>query len=161
MIIDITNKFVKQFIDKLEDKGILLIVKQNALQKLNELWFDKNMGARSVNRAINNEFKNNISKKIINGQIKYGYEVTIEYKLETFVYSYKKLPRRIKYPRIRRKLPSIDMFDDEIDYDFDNFKDAQKYAMEHTGVSVTRSPSGNGWIKIEKKENLDFVDIPF
>jgi len=134
MVVHITDKFIKDFSTQLSKRGIRLVVTSEAKDALNEIGFDPNMGARSVLRAINTEFKQKISRMLLD-VITQPEVIVIDYTNEQFSYVF------------RSSTPSL--FDvEEVDYDFATAEEAQEYAKKHLGTVITRSPSRVGYIKL-------------
>ncbi len=138
MIMDITNKFLSNFSNRLLNKNISLVISDEAKEVLNHLGFDSNMGARSVMRAVNNEFKRQISKEILFGKLKNGGEVKVDVEECKFTYSYSK----------RQKEDSAFFhFNSMLDsYDFETSQEAFAYAKSNVGTVITRASSGYGYI---------------
>ena len=61
----IVDKFIKQLTDQIADKGIVLRLDDTAREQLIEEGFDAKMGARPLQRVINQRIKLQLSKKIL------------------------------------------------------------------------------------------------
>jgi ATP-dependent Clp protease ATP-binding subunit ClpA len=62
---DIVDKFVQQLSDQVSEKSISIELDQSAKDQLIEEGFDAKMGARPLQRVINNRIKLPLSKKIL------------------------------------------------------------------------------------------------
>lgn len=104
---------------------------------LNKIGFDPNMGARSVLRAINSEFKKNISRILLSSNFSSG-TIRIDLQDDNFTFNV-----------IKTEAKKQTLFDiSEKDYDFETAEEAQEYAKNHIGTVITRSPKGIGFIKL-------------
>jgi len=140
MVIHIINKFLEKFSDKLREKNIYLNISSSAKTYLNEIGFNTKMGARSINRAINNEFKTHIAKEILFGTLTNGGEVSIDYKDEAFVYNYTTKQQTSVFPT------PFDKDFNPVYYDFETYEEAMTYAKNHPNIRITRASSDYGYI---------------
>lgn len=135
----ITEKFLKDLSDQLSKKSFGLNITEEAKNALNDIGFDPSMGARSVLRAINSEFKKEISRIILSANDKYG-TISIDYAEREFTYL---------FTAINASTSEKTLFDsDEKDYDFETAEEAQEYARKNVGTVITRAPSRVGFIKL-------------
>ena len=143
MVMNITDKFLDDFSKTLLKKNISLTVSNEAKEVLNYIGFDANMGARSVMRAINNEFKRKISREILFGKLSSGGKVVIDIEDGRFIYL---------YSIAEKESDDIDHFEallDEHDseqYDFETAQEAFAYAKANVGTVITRASAGYGYI---------------
>ena len=135
MIIHITDKFLEDLGSRLLEKNIFLSISGEAKEHLNTIGFESAMGARSISRAINSEFKRHISQEILFGSLKDGGTVCITLGKDGFVYDFRSGHRHTDVPE------GIDA-----GCDFKTAEEACRYAKENVGVTVTKSPSGHGYI---------------
>lgn len=135
MMVHITDKFLGDLASQLSKRNIHLDVSKEARQILNEIGFDPNMGARSVLRAINSEFKKEISRILLSNNILSG---TIKIDLQDDNFTYEIVETEAK----KKTLFDIS----EKDYEFATAEEAQEYAQKNIGVVITRSPSKAGYI---------------
>ncbi len=145
MVMDITDKFLGDFSDMLLEKNISLTVSNEAKEVLNYFGFDADMGARSVMRAINNEFKRKISKEILFGKLDNGGVVKIGVEDGGFTYLYGKPDKENSLLNYEQ---GISLFEPEMDeeYDFETAEEAWAYAKANVGTVITRASSGYGYI---------------
>jgi hypothetical protein len=94
----IVDKYIDDFSKSLLEKNIYLSVSSEAKELLNADGFQAQMGARSVDRAITNQFKIIISKELICGSLKYGGDVNIDVKDLKFTYSFQSLKKPQSIP---------------------------------------------------------------
>lgn len=137
MMGNITDKFIKDLSNQLSVKNFTLLVSNEAKLALNDIGFDPSMGARSVLRAINSEFKKNISRILLSSNFSSG-TIRIDLQDDNFTFNV-----------IKTEAKKQTLFDiSEKDYDFETAEEAQEYAKNHIGTVITRSPKGIGFIKL-------------
>lgn len=139
MIVYITDKFLDDLSKQLYKKDLKLSITSNAKNILNEIGFDPNMGARSVLRAINTEFKKNISRLLLTTDTQ-PENITIDYTEEQFVY------------RCISNIKSLSETSEK-KYDFETAEEAHEYARSNIGITVTKAPSGFGYIIKQKRDS--------
>ncbi len=137
VIIHVTDKYLDDLSKVLLDKSIDLKVSPEAKKLLNIIGFESDMGARSVNRMIDSEFKKNISREILYGNLSDGGRVNIDIDDSGFVYQYGTKESVLD-------IPTIDI-DEPLDYDFETVEEAQEYARRNVGAWIGRSESGYGY----------------
>ncbi len=137
MIMKVTEKYLSDFSGKLSSQNISLEISEEAKIVLNDIGFDPSMGARSVQRAINNEFKRNISREILFGALQDGGSVGIDVDTEGFKYSYNFA--------CSDDLEEIEYKYEDMECDFETAKEALSYAKSNVGVWITRAVSGYGY----------------
>lgn len=135
MMVHITDKFLGDLSSQLSKRNIHLDVSKEAKQILNEIGFDPNMGARSILRAINSEFKKEISRILLSSNFSSG-TIRIDLQDDDFTFNV------IKTEANKKTLFDIS----EKNYDFATVEEAQEYARENLGTVITRSPSKVGYI---------------
>lgn len=138
VVLSIAEKYLGDLSHKLGEKGIDMVVTDEAKKALVSLGYDRDMGARSMLRAINYGFKEYIAKEILFGELSGGGSVDIDISDEGFAYRYTPLHREGTSPRSDRN--------GALEYDFSNAYEAQAYAKAHPGVFVTRSACGKGYV---------------
>lgn len=127
----ITDKFLSDFSHTLKQKKILLEVTPEARQLISELGFSSEMGARSVYRAINNEFKSRISEEILFGCLHNGGTAQIHRKDNALSFDFSR---------------SHSHKSKENECTFKYAEEAHAYAKANPGVIITRAPSGFGYV---------------
>jgi len=142
---NIVSKFLNDFSQILGKKNIKLSITERAKEYLNEIGFDPKMGARSVKRTINNEFKTHIAKEILFGKLVNQGKVSIDYISGNFIYDYSEINNAKKSSYNPFETP----FDKDFipsDFDFETYAEAVTYAKNHQDVAITRASSGYGYI---------------
>ena len=140
MITHITEKFLKDLSNQLSKKRFGLHITEEAKNALNDIGFDPNMGARSVSRAINSEFKKEISRILLSANDKYG-TILIDYVEGEFTYLFN---------TINVSTSEKTLFEtEEKDYEFETAEEAQEYAKNNIGTIIKRAPKGVGFIKLK------------
>ena len=79
VMMKIVGKFLVELKDMVKDKGIAITVTDEALDYLVDKGFDPKMGARPLQRVIDQEIKRPLSKQILFGSLKNGGTVTINF----------------------------------------------------------------------------------
>ena len=74
----IVDKFIKETNELVKDKGIYLILTDNARKHLVKKGFNRKMGARPLQRVIDNEIKKPMSKEVLFGGLVSGGKVTVD-----------------------------------------------------------------------------------
>ena len=74
----IVDKFIKEVNDMLADKGILIELTDRVKQFLVKKGFNRKMGARPLQRVIDNEIKKPMSKEVLFGKLVNGGHVTVD-----------------------------------------------------------------------------------
>lgn len=136
MMENITDKFIRDLSNQLSIKNFTLLVSNEAKIALNDIGFDPSMGARSVLRAINSEFKKEISRILLSANQPLG-TISVDYVEGKFTYIL-----TTPNPSVKKSLFEIE----EKDYDFETAEEAQEYARNNVGALITRSPSKVGYI---------------
>lgn len=145
--IKVIGKYLDDFSNILKDRNIVLEVSQQAKMTLNVIGFNPAMGARSVQRAINNEFKKNISKEILFGELRNGGNVNIGIENKSFIYSYK--------PKPNNEQTNMASSDKIVEYDFETAEEALSYAKNNVGTRITRARSGYGYNIVKNKIDIN------
>jgi len=141
VIVYVIDKYLDDFSGVLLEKSIRFNVSDEAKVMLNVIGFKSDMGARSVHRMINGEFKRNISREILYGNLTNGGHVSIDINDKGFVYCYDRPLSKV--PEI--EIPKVDTEPDNLDCDFETAEEAMEYARNNAGVVVSRSKSGHGY----------------
>jgi ATP-dependent Clp protease ATP-binding subunit ClpA len=76
----IVGKFLVELKNMVKDKNIKITVSDEALDYLVDKGFDPKMGARPLQRVIDQEIKRPLSKQILFGSLKNGGSVNIDFK---------------------------------------------------------------------------------
>ncbi|MCD8478346.1 MAG: hypothetical protein LRY68_11100 [Sulfurospirillum sp.] len=140
MVVHITDKFLQDLSSQLSKKQFGFNISEEAKNALNDIGFDPNMGARSVLRAINTEFKKEISRILLLTNESVG-TISVGYKDGKFVY---------ELVTTRSACKEKSLFDvDEKEYDFETAEEAQEYAKNHIGTVIKRASRGVGFIKLK------------
>lgn len=140
MVTHITEKFLKDLSNQLSKKRFGLHITEEAKNALNDIGFDPNMGARSVLRAINSEFKKKISRILLSTNEPFGV-ISVDYQDGEFLY---------ELVTVTSACEEKSLFDiSEKDYDFETAEEAQEYARNNIGTVITRAPNRVGFIKLK------------
>ena len=79
VMMKIVGKFLVELKDMVKDKHIDITITDDALDHLVDEGFDPKMGARPLQRVIDNEIKRPLSKQILFGDLKQGGKVNIDF----------------------------------------------------------------------------------
>ena len=77
VMIKIVGKFLVELKDMVKDKNVKITVADEALDYLVDKGFNKKMGARPLQRVIDNEIKKPLSRQLLFGDLKEGGSVSI------------------------------------------------------------------------------------
>ncbi len=95
LTLDIVSKVVGKFVDDMKaqiaDKKIDIVLTSRAKNELARLGYDKDMGARPLNRVIATEIKDKITDEILFGKLKNGGTVKVDFVKDEFKFDYKSL----------------------------------------------------------------------
>lgn len=76
-MLKIVGKFLKTLKDQIADKNITMSIDDSAMDYLVERGFDRKMGARPLQRVIDNEIKRPLSREILFGKLRHGGAVKV------------------------------------------------------------------------------------
>jgi len=85
VMMKIVGKFLVELKNMVKDKGIDIVVTDEALDYLVDKGFDPKMGARPLQRVIDQDIKRPLSKQILFGELKTGGKVTVDFKSNSLV----------------------------------------------------------------------------
>ena len=85
VMMKIVGKFLVELKNMVKDKGIDIVVTDEALDYLVDKGFDPKMGARPLQRVIDQDIKRPLSKQILFGDLKTGGKVTVDFKSNSLV----------------------------------------------------------------------------
>lgn len=95
LTLDVVTKVVAKFIVDLEEqiveKDVKIEITTRAKKELARLGYDKEMGARPLNRVIAQYIKKELTDEILFGELKNGGSVYIDFVKEKFIFKYKKI----------------------------------------------------------------------
>ena len=80
IMMKIVGKFLVELKRQVKDKDIAITVTDEALDYLVDKGFDPKMGARPLQRVIDNEIKRPLSREMLYGSLKEGGSITIDYR---------------------------------------------------------------------------------
>ena len=80
VMMKIVGKFLVELKAQVKDKDIAITVTDEALDYLVDKGFDPKMGARPLQRVIDNEIKRPLSREMLFGSLKEGGSITIDYR---------------------------------------------------------------------------------
>ena len=80
VMLKIVGKFLLELKNQVKDKDIAITVTDEALDYLVDKGFNPKMGARPLQRVIDNDIKRPLSRKMLFGDLKTGGSVTIDYR---------------------------------------------------------------------------------
>ena len=93
--LDIVSKVVAKFIadmaSKISDKAIDIVISTRAKKELAKLGYDKEMGARPLNRVIADKIKMPLTDEILFGKLKNGGKASIDFVKGEFTFKYTSL----------------------------------------------------------------------
>lgn len=84
----VAGKFIADMSAQISDKEIEIKISIKAKKELARLGYDKEMGARPLNRVISDKIKIPLTDEILFGQLKDGGKVSIDYVKNEFTFEY-------------------------------------------------------------------------
>jgi ATP-dependent Clp protease ATP-binding subunit ClpA len=78
VMIKIVGKFMCELRDQIKDKEVKITISDEAIDYLVEKGFDPKMGARPLQRVIDNEIRRPLSRELLFGNLKYGGKFDID-----------------------------------------------------------------------------------
>jgi ATP-dependent Clp protease ATP-binding subunit ClpC len=75
---EIAEKMLEPLIKRVEERGVTLTVKPEALDLLAERGYDPVMGARPLRRAIQSEVEDVLAEKLLSGELKESAAMEVE-----------------------------------------------------------------------------------
>ena len=94
-MVKVVNKFIDELREQVKDKGVRIRINDSAINLLIEKGFDSKMGARPLQRTIDQMIKRPLSKMMLFGDLKDGGNLTI-----TVENGEIKLTKKIKAPKV-------------------------------------------------------------
>ena len=82
VMLKIVGKFLHELREMVKDKGVVVNVSDEALDYLVDKGFNPKMGARPLQRVIDNEIKKALSRELLFGKLKNGGILNIDYNAE-------------------------------------------------------------------------------
>jgi ATP-dependent Clp protease ATP-binding subunit ClpC len=86
-LIAIIDMFVKRLDERLDDRDLKLVLTTAAKEKLIDLGYEPSMGARPLRRVVQSEIEDQISERILNGEISYSSEILVDFVGEEFTFT--------------------------------------------------------------------------
>ena len=88
VVLKIVDKFIKELEVQIEEKNVKLTLTPSAKKWIMEKGYNKNMGARPMERAINEHIKQTLSYELLFGKLSNGGEVKIAQKNNKLTFTY-------------------------------------------------------------------------
>ncbi|QIQ22471.1 ATP-dependent Clp protease ATP-binding subunit ClpA [Zophobihabitans entericus] len=89
IVYQVASKFINELQTQLEAKQVELIISQNAIQWLAQKGYDKTMGARPMNRIIQEYVKKPLAGELLFGRLQQGGKVQIKLAKDKLEFVYK------------------------------------------------------------------------
>ena len=90
VMIKIVGKFLVELKGMVKDKGVVITISNEALDYLVEKGFNKKMGARPLQRVIDKEIKQPLSRQLLFGDLKNGGKLHIDAKDSNLILEFAK-----------------------------------------------------------------------
>lgn len=88
LVLKVVDKFLWQLQQQLKDKNITLNISEETRKYLAEAGFDKQNGARPLDRIIDEKIKKPLAHEILFGKLKKGGSLTIQFKKKLLEFDY-------------------------------------------------------------------------
>lgn len=86
-LIAIIDMFVARLDERLDDRDLKLTLTTAAKEKLIDLGYEPSMGARPLRRVVQREIEDQISERILNGEVSYSSDILVDFVNEEFVFT--------------------------------------------------------------------------
>ena len=86
-LISIIDMFIKRLDERLDDRDLKLTLTTAAKEKLIDLGYEPSMGARPLRRVVQREIEDQISERILSGEISYASEILVDFVGEEFTFT--------------------------------------------------------------------------
>lgn len=132
IIQNITNKFLDQLSSKLTQQNKTIVMTKKALDEINSKAFSTKLGARYISQIIDNTIKQKLAYELLFGAFKINNKAMIDFQ-EDFVYEF------IESEKSNVIINSSTIY-------FYTAQEAQQYAKENPGITITRALNGDGFM---------------
>ncbi|WP_345752594.1 ATP-dependent Clp protease ATP-binding subunit [Microbacterium rhizophilus] len=85
-LVQIVDLFTKRLNDRLLDRDMTIELSQAAKERLIEIGFDPALGARPLRRAMQHEIEDQLSERILQGQLESGHHIQVDVEGGRFVF---------------------------------------------------------------------------
>ena len=96
IILSVADKFMTKLQAQLDERNIEIVYKKDLLKWISENSFDKEMGARPMERFITDNIKKPLVDKILDKDLREGGVINISVKNEKIRFSKKKVAVKVK-----------------------------------------------------------------
>mgnify|MGYP006208359095 FL=1 len=96
VILSVADKFMTKLQAQLDERNIEIVYKKDLLKWISEKSFNKEMGARPMERFITDNIKKPLVDKILDKDLKEGGVINISIKSEKISFTKKKVTAKIK-----------------------------------------------------------------
>ncbi|HEY7796312.1 MAG TPA: ATP-dependent Clp protease ATP-binding subunit, partial [Microbacteriaceae bacterium] len=86
-LIAIIDMFIKRLDDRLDDRDLKLTLTTAAKEKLIDLGYEPAMGARPLRRVVQREIEDQISERILSGEVSYASDILVDFLNDEFVFT--------------------------------------------------------------------------
>ena len=86
-LIAIIDMFVARLDERLDDRDLKLTLTTSAKEKLIDLGYEPSMGARPLRRVVQREIEDQISERILSGEVSYASDILVDFVNEEFVFT--------------------------------------------------------------------------
>jgi len=86
-LISIIDMFVKRLDERLDDRDLKLTLTTTAKEKLIDMGYEPALGARPLRRVVQREIEDQISERILNGEISYSSDILVDFVNDEFVFT--------------------------------------------------------------------------
>jgi ATP-dependent Clp protease ATP-binding subunit ClpA len=104
----VVNKFINSLEEQLADRGVKIEIGPKSRAHLAELGYDRNNGARPLERIIEDRIKKQLADEILFGKLQHGGKVVVSFQNNEFNFEFSPKPLRAKAvskPRKTTKKP--------------------------------------------------------
>ncbi|WP_430592054.1 ATP-dependent Clp protease ATP-binding subunit [Humidisolicoccus flavus] len=87
-LLQIVDLFVKRLADRMLDRDMTIELTEEAKKRLIHVGYDPALGARPLRRAVQQEVEDQLSEKILHGELNAGDHVVVDFVDEKFVFTH-------------------------------------------------------------------------
>jgi ATP-dependent Clp protease ATP-binding subunit ClpC len=82
----IVDLFIGRLQQRLDERDLKLVLTTNAKERLIELGYEPSLGARPLRRTVQREIEDEISERILTGDIQSAQDIKVDFVSEAFTF---------------------------------------------------------------------------
>jgi len=85
-LMQIVDLFIGRLQQRLDERDLKLVLTTNAKERLIELGYEPSLGARPLRRTVQREIEDEISERILTGDIQSAQDIKVDFVAEAFTF---------------------------------------------------------------------------